>query len=199
MRNPLVGVGIILFAVVSMSNAQDSNVLPIERRMLFNEWVFWHAGSYYHPNWTHEGPAPANFPPARRMLLPGTNHYHAAGWRLTACRTGTSAGPTGQGVNFIPPLSYNPTIQTNWQANLQNTLDAKIESPFYPEGIGTLYFEAINVFSSYPTEITVEIATNMLEYLYLGGGVTNVMYPVVRAVFIQLASPRRVAPCGGII
>lgn len=118
---------------------------------------------------------------------------------MTACRTGTSAGPTGQGVNFIPPLSYNPTIQTNWQANLQNTLDAKIESPFYPEGIGTLYFEAINVFSSYPTEITVEIATNMLEYLYLGGGVTNVMYPVVRAVFIQLASPRRVAPCGGII
>lgn len=34
------------------------------------------------------------------------------------------------------------------------------------------------MFSSYPTEITVEIATNMLEYLYLGGGVTNVMYPV---------------------
>ncbi len=131
MRNPLVGGGIILFAVVSMSSAQESVTLPIERRMLFNEWMFLPAGSYYHPNWTHEGPNPPGVVPPRRMLLPGTNHYHAAGWRLTACRTGTSAGPTGQGVNFIPPLSYNPTIQTNWQANLQNTLDAKIESPFY--------------------------------------------------------------------
>ena len=37
MRNPLVGVGIILFAVVSMSSAQESVTLPIERRMLFNE------------------------------------------------------------------------------------------------------------------------------------------------------------------
>ncbi len=40
MRNPLVGVGIILFAVVSMSSAQESVTLPIERRMLFNEWMF---------------------------------------------------------------------------------------------------------------------------------------------------------------
>ena len=108
------------------------------------------------------------------MLLPGTNHVHASGWRLTACRTGTSAllGP-----NFIPPLAYSDTIQTNWQANLQNTPDAKIESPFYPEGIGTLYFDAINVWQSEPTEITIEVATNMLEQTYLGGGVTNVMLP----------------------
>jgi len=158
--------------------AQDTLILPVERRMLFNTWIFLPAGSYYAPDWTHVGPAPAVFPPAISMLLPGTNHYHSSGWQLTACRTGTSAGPVGYGVNFIPPLSYSTSIKTNWQANLQNTLGAKIESPFYPEGIGALYFEAINVSRSYATEITVEIATNMLEYIYLGGGVTNVMYPV---------------------
>ncbi len=157
--------------------AADSTGLAMDRRMLFNHWPFSPEGSYYHPSWTHEGPAPVDFPPVRRMLLPGTNHLHETGWRLTACRTGTSAGTTGFDVNFIPPLSYSVTIQTNWQANLQNTLDAKIESPFYPEGIGSLYFDAINVSKTAPTEITVEIATNMLEYTYLGGGVTNIMYP----------------------
>ena len=171
----LIRFGIIFFAAVNRIHAQDSVYLPVSRCMVFNAWSrFYSASSYYDVSWTHEGPAPAAFPPARRMLLPGTNHVHASGWRLTACRTGTSAllGP-----NFIPPLAYSDTIQTNWQANLQNTPDAKIESPFYPEGIGTLYFDAINVWQSEPTEITVEIATNMLEQTYLGGGVTNVMLP----------------------
>ena len=135
------GVKICIFLVAVLccvcgAVAQDSTGLPIERRMLFNAWLFLPAGSYYASDWVHEGPAPALFPVTRRMLLPGTNHYHSSGWRLTACRTGTSAG-TGQNVNFIPPLSYSAVIQTNWQASLQNTLDAKIESPFYPEGIGT--------------------------------------------------------------
>lgn len=176
------GVKICIFLVAVLccvcgAVAQEFTILPVERSMLFNVWPMFFEGSYYDSGWTHEGPAPEDFPLAVSMLLPGTNHCHSSGWRLTACRTGTSAGPTGYGVNFISPLSYGGAIKTNWQANLQNTLDAKIESPFYPEGIGTLYFEAINVSKSHSTEITVEIATNMLEYTYLGGGVTNVMYP----------------------
>ncbi|MDD4175385.1 MAG: hypothetical protein PHN34_14195, partial [Kiritimatiellae bacterium] len=169
--------GIIFFAAANMIHAQDSVYLPVSRCMVFNAWsMFYSTSSYYDVNWTHEGPDPAgriNDP--RKALLSGTNHVHASGWRLTACRTGTSAKFIG--ANFIPPLAYSDTIQTNWQANLQNTPDAKIESPFYPEGIGTLYFDAINVWQSEPTEITVEIATNMLEQTYLGGGVTNVMLP----------------------
>ena len=99
-------------------------------------------------------------------------HVHDSGWKLTACRTGTSAGLG----NSIPPLSYSysASIATNWQASLQNTLDAAIETPYYPEGIGTIYFEAINVTD--PTEITVEIATNMIDCIYIGGP-TNIMLP----------------------
>ena len=50
-----------------------------------------------------------------------------------------------------------------------------IESPYYPEGVGTIYMDAINVFSD-STEVTVEIATNMIDYIYAGGP-TNIMLP----------------------
>ncbi len=163
--------------------ATDSTMLPIERRMLFNAWTFFPEGSYYAANWTHDGPAPSSFPAGRRALLPGTNHVHTSVsgnvtniWKLTACRTGTSA-QLSTTAQFISPKAYvAPALPTNWQASLQNTLAAMIETPYYPEGIGTIYFESINVSPSDPTEITVEIATNMLEYVYLGGLPTNVMY-----------------------
>ncbi len=163
--------------------AADSTMLPIERRMLFNAWIFLPQGSYYAANWTHDGPAPSSFPAGRRALLSGTNHVHTSVsgnvtniWKLTACRTGTSA-QLSTTANFISPKDYvYPALPTNWQASLQNTLDAMIETPYYPEGIGTVYFESINVSPADPTEITVEIATNMLEYVYLGGLPTNVMH-----------------------
>ena len=160
--------------------AADSTMLPIERRMLFNAWTFLPQASYYATNWTHTGTPPASFPTYRRDLLFGTNHVHMSVsgnvtniWKLTACRTGTSAGLG----NFITPKAYVvPALPTNWQASLQNTLDAMIETPYYQEGIGTVYFESINVSPTDPTEITVEIATNMIEYVCLGGLPTNVMY-----------------------
>jgi len=166
----------VCFSVVLMCSqnawAADSTGATIDRRMLFNAWAFYTQGSYYAANWTHVGPAPASFPSGMKWLLPGTNHIHSAGWKLTACRAGTSA-KTSASALLIPPLFYG-TSSTNWQASLQNTLDAKIETPFYTEGVGTLYFEAINVDPASPTEITVEIATNMIDHLYAGGP-TNVM------------------------
>ncbi len=177
---------VFLSAVLMFSQgawAADSTALPIERRMLFNSWTFLPQGSYYAANWTHTGPAPSSFPAGRLALLPGTNHIHTSVsgnvtniWKLTACRTGTSA-QLSTTANFISPKTYvSPALPTNWQASLQNTLAAMIETPYYPEGIGTIYFESINVSPIDPTEITVEIATNMLEYVYLGGLPTNVMH-----------------------
>ena len=141
--------------------AQETQYLPIERRMLFNAYgPLLPQGDYFNPGWTHTGPivlAP------RAALLPGTNHVHTSGWRLTACRTGTPAYISA-GSRSIPPLSYVvPSVPTNYQACLQNTLSAMIESPYYTNGIGHIYFEAINVEASFPTEITVEIATNMFD------------------------------------
>ncbi|HPS09093.1 MAG TPA: hypothetical protein PLG22_16325, partial [Kiritimatiellia bacterium] len=85
----------VCFSVVLMCSqnawAADSTGATIDRRMLFNAWAFYTQGSYYAANWTHVGPAPASFPSGMKWLLPGTNHIHSAGWKLTACRAGTSA------------------------------------------------------------------------------------------------------------
>jgi|GEM_PF-2824348 len=58
----------------------------------------------------------------------------------------------------VPPGSV-----TNLAANMRNTLGALIESPVFEDGIGTVYFEAINSLSTKPTQITVEITTNMID------------------------------------
>ncbi|MDX9792151.1 MAG: hypothetical protein RBU24_01480, partial [Kiritimatiellia bacterium] len=152
--------------------AQDRTVLEMNRRMIFDaSGILFPQGSYYHPDWTHVGPAPFPIPASLGALLPGTNHYHASGWTLTACRTGTSAW---RGDAYIPPRKEPfPGSLTNWHASMQNTLDANIDFPFYPEGVGTIYFNAINGTLSEPTELSVEIATNMYSYQY--GYVTNIL------------------------
>jgi hypothetical protein len=93
------------------------------------------------------------------------------------------------GSQSIPPASYDDVIQTNWQANLQNSSSAKIETPYYPEGIGTLYFDAINVTAAETNQLTIEIATNMFEYVYLGGGITKIMFESETAQLFNNGSP----------
>lgn len=60
---------------------------------------------------------------------------------------------------FVVP----PGAETNLAANMQNTLGALIESPVFEDGIGTIYFEAINNLSTKPAQITIEITTNMVD------------------------------------
>jgi len=170
--------------------------LPVERRMLFNNWTGRSLlndkrQDYYLPFWTHTGTEPpGRSGDPRKALLFGTNHVYTTitpdgartnTWRLVGCRAGTSALIAGS--QSIPPASYDDVIQTNWQANLQNSSSAKIETPYYPEGIGTLYFDAINVTAAETNQLTIEIATNMFEYVYLGGGITNIMFESETAQF----------------
>jgi hypothetical protein len=170
--------------------------LPVERRMLFNNWTGRSLlndkrQDYYLPFWTHTGTEPpGRSGDPRKALLFGTNHVYTTitpdgartnTWRLVGCRAGTSALIASS--QSIPPASYDDVIQTNWQANLQNSSSARIETPYYPEGIGTLYFDAINVTAAETNQLTIEIATNMFEYVYLGGGITNIMFEGETAQF----------------
>ena len=132
--------------------AQETQYLPIERRMLFNAWPLFSSGDFFNVNWTHEGSSyvlGTLVQPGRRALLYGTNHFHSASWALIDCRAGTPAF-IGQS---IPPASY-VSAPTNYQACLRNTLNAQILTPLYTNGIGTIYFDAVNVTTN--TEITVE-------------------------------------------
>lgn len=159
--------------------AQETQYLPVDRRMLFNSWgVSFPQGDYYNANWTHIGPALGG---PRVALLAGTNHVHSSGWRLTACRTGTPAYMAGS--LYVLPISYLvPSVPTNFQACLQNNLDAMIQSPLYSNGVGTIYFEAINVDAGRPTEITVQWSTNMLDNFNMFS-VTNIFLSSETAQF----------------
>lgn len=122
--------------------AAATSTLPASRLLQFDD--------YSSTNWTHEGPLPSGIP--RQPLKAGTNHYHVTGWRLLSCRTGTARGIG---------LEVAPDSATNLAANLQNTLGAQIESPIFQEGIGTVYFEAINNVEL--NQVTVEWSTNMVS------------------------------------
>jgi len=139
-----------LFASPAVTN------LPENRIILFDDYVL---TNNVPPTWVHDGPVPAGFantPP--KALLAGTNHYHRTGWIFRFCRTGCSGYMSN--ARIIPPKSPSslpptPNIATNLAANLQNDLNAMIESPVFTNGIGTVYFEAINGNPAYTNQITV--------------------------------------------
>jgi hypothetical protein len=124
--------------------AAATSVLPPNRILQFDDYAV-------AATWTHDGPAPTGGG-AYNALRAGTNHFHSTGWRLLSCRTGTARG---RGREVAPDST------TNFAANLQNTLSAQIESPVFQEGIGTIYFEAINNVET--TEILVEWSTSMVD------------------------------------
>ena len=170
-----------VFAVVVMAHFglfADPAVtnLPENRILQFNDYTL--TNNTATPLWVHEGTtAPGGLAAGVKALLKGTNHYHRTGWVLQWCRTGCSAYK----LNYlnVPPVSPatmppDPYIATNLAANMQNDLHAQIESPVLTNGAGTVYFEAINGDPSYPTEITVEIATNMTNNV---GSVTGLLPP----------------------
>ena len=163
-----------LFALAGVFSIRaDSAIsLPAERLMLFNQWIDGtDYGDYFGGQWDHDGGPPAQLASTprssyyyRRYLLNGSNHVHNAGWKVIDGKTGTSALMRSPSANYIGPLHYDDAMTvTNYQANLNNTLNARVESPFYPNGIGTIYFDAVNV--NQPGEITLEIATNMFDWV----------------------------------
>lgn len=166
---------------VDVSNWSLANVvtaLPVERRMLFNKWeeqdvdtglpVLTDLGDYFSAAWVHSGPAVTGVA-AKRRLLNGTNHVHSAGWLVNGGWTGTSVGVSGKSI--VEPEFYNFTVGsasvcTNWAANLANAEGVSIESPVYTDGIGTIYFDAVNNLGSVPVTLKLQVATNMVDRAY---------------------------------
>jgi len=142
-----------------------TNLLPVARILLFDDYADTSL-------WTHEGPVITGLA-TRRALRSGTNHFHSAGWNIFNTRTGSARGQ-GSGLIVPPTLpSFNINTATNFAANLQNTLDAAIISPVFQEGIGTVYFEAVNNQAGRPTRITIWLTTNMTDQT--SGWPTNIL------------------------
>ena len=121
--------------------------------------------------WWHSGGTAGSFVLTyNRPLLTGTNHTTLAGatnvlgaWQFYNTRLGSVARIAG--AMAIPPVDLppatSPYIATNLAANLQNTTEAYFVSPIFSDGIGTLYFEAINSLAAFEGQLGVFYATDM--------------------------------------
>ncbi len=132
--------------------------------------------------WVHRGDLPSwDF--TDLTLLPlgsGTNHvmYSKDGtklWVLEDCRAGT---PSGNEKNWIPcssksldsnpssaPTVFDPVVKATACVIMRNSLSAYVMSPYYEEGIGTIYFDVVNMYKSNTSNPTIvlEFATNVTE------------------------------------
>jgi hypothetical protein len=111
------------------------------------------------PTWQHLGTKSA-IPPAAGLLA-GTNHLHKSGWSFMHCRIGRNEYLTN---SVLPVQNFNAYTPggTNYCLYLQNRLEVRLHSPVFTSGVGTLYLDAISLYT-YPINLSVYIATNMVS------------------------------------
>ena len=178
-----------LVALLSCARAWGYTLMGNDRILLMNDDTKFGAAvssqGYYATNmtaktyWVHDNTAPGLSP----NLLRGANHtmFQQDGtrlWDLVNCRAGSGTVVGNTARNYIPWSSTAKSItdgttkipENNASAKavgsvvFRNVQDACLYSPYYAEGIGTLYFDAVNSFVNAPDcEIALEIATNMTE------------------------------------
>ena len=137
-----------LFMFSALNLFASYSTLPASRLLTFDDYND-------SSKWTHSGGV--SYVPAFVGVKYGTEHLHVAGWIISDARTG-NADYFGR---IVPPI-INPFMDsTNYAANLQNIDGAYMESPYYSNGVGTVYFDAVN--GGFATELRVYIATNMIE------------------------------------
>ncbi|MBQ5531611.1 MAG: hypothetical protein IIT98_06375, partial [Kiritimatiellae bacterium] len=101
-------------------------------------------------------------------------------WHIVDCRHGNTYPINNNalletGYNYLPYSSTSRSITTRnatgtaprnavGQCVMRNTLDACIYSPCYEEGVGTIYFDAVNATTQSKSNcvITVEVCTNCI-------------------------------------
>ena len=185
-------VGVILFAVALFitERAWGYTSMGNDRILLMNNdnkmLALVSNQGYYDTNtsaktyWVHTGPNVAALKPLK-YLLAGTNHvmYAQDGtkyWELVNCRAG-SASVINASRNYIPWSTSAKAITSPFATNipltddgagsvgsviLRNADNAGVYSPYYEEGIGTIYFDAVNAFvNAVNTHLVLEVATNV--------------------------------------
>ena len=133
--------------------AWPTDTLTTDRILLFDDYEDTSV-------WTHDGlPRPSG--KANQWLRDGTIHTNIFGWSFIDCRNGT---PINHGRE-IPPETVD-----NCQSAMANSTNACFYSPVFTNGIGTIYFDAINCIDA--VTVALEITTNMVD---LTGCPTNIM------------------------
>lgn len=103
-----------------------------------------------------------------------TQNYGSKLWTLDYCRQGNtynSDGSMASGQNYLPVSStsrrYNsPTLsattKTSASLAMQNTTNSCIYSSCYDEGIGVIYFDAVNGSATAENRLVVEVCTKVI-------------------------------------
>ena len=108
---------------------------------------------------------PGNLPGSYSKLIKGTRfRLHAKGlggdvlWEMIHCRGGNLGGVADAKVNRLPfsktAKRYGNrdspcTMATTGNLIMQNVQGARLVSSCFPEGVGTVYFDAVNGFTGY--------------------------------------------------
>ena len=113
-------------------------------------------------------------------------------WELVNCRAGniiSSTSPVAR--NYIPWTSTSVDIDTGEPASafeyegsdaslgmvvMQNTLDSCVISPFYADGIGAIYFDAVNGWCRREGELVLEIAMGTTDGSNFSERSTNLLW-----------------------
>ena len=181
---------VLAFTLLAPQGVKGYNVMDNDRILLMNNDSKFLSEvtcqGYYDTNktqktyWVHDKTA-AYFLAA--YALPGTNHvmYTRNGrklWELVDCRAGSGTLVANATRNYIPWSTTAKSILTGTSPVAVDSTGAKgvgsvvfrnsdkacLYSPYYDEGIGTIYFDAVNAFASAITgEIALEIATNVTQ------------------------------------
>ena len=164
--------GVVMLFQSLIYAATATSQLDKDRILLFDDYAA--TNSLPVATWVHEGIAPVGLPATIGGLLAGSNHYHHTGWVFLNCRMGQR---NSSGARYVPPqmaTNYiSSQLTTNYSVNLMNRLSAYIYSPVLTNGVGTLYFEAINVSSNNEATLSVDIATNMVGGAALSGSMST--------------------------
>ncbi len=154
------------------------------------------AGTTY---WVHEPIADNTATDARRYLLHGTDHTlfdpegHAL-WRLRDCRAGyvITTGTYSKNRNWLPwsatyaQESGAPVVRASIDGKtytfntnapnaaivMRNVETSMVYSPFYHDGIGTIYLDTVNSLSTGTASFEIQISTNLTQEAQVTGEVS---------------------------
>lgn len=180
---------LIVFPCIVRSQSSYTDLPRSIRFLDFNDYTNKIAGSniWWHSTEVIGGPP--------RALLTGIYHTNLVRlasmnmgyWTFDKCRMGSAYDVS---TRIIPPADKPPTtaaskyVATNLAVNLQNSFSAAIYSPVFPDGIGSLYFEAMVNKSLYDGVIRIEIATNMVDGSTIVGNapLTNYNWKIIQDI-----------------
>ena len=177
---------LLVFALLSCARVEGYVKMENDRVLLMNNDSKFAAAitsqGYYDTNvtaktyWVHSGATVA--PLMRASLRDGSIHkmYRSSDgallWELQECRAGSGTAVGNNNRNYIPwensskPLDTTKPMSATQVGSVvfRNTAEARLYSPYYGEGIGTIYFDAVNAYvDDVSSVIALEVATNALN------------------------------------